>query len=379
MIVQRFLQWMATAPAEHRAEATRALVRAFLRGGLDEATREAAEAAMTVVLDDPSDTVRYALAEELAASEAAPRHLILALACDQERIAALVLSRSPLLIDAELAEIAATTDAALQVAVASRADLSATVSAALAEAGEREACRRLLANVGAKIARVSFRRLAERFGNDAGMRAAMLARSDLPADVRLVLSERLGAALSELAIERAWLASERARMAARDACERVTVAIAAETETEELPALAEHLRVSGQLTTALLLRAVAAGNIVFFAAALAILAQIPFERAGRLLAAGRRSALRAAYERAGLPAMAFEAFVAAIGAWREAEEEDGPADRYAFTRAVVEDMLVRYRDITDGEANELAAMLRRFAAEQTREAARNFARDLAAA
>ncbi len=61
------------------------------------------------------------------------------------------------------------------------------------------------------------------------------------------------------------------------------------------------------------------------------------------------------------------------------EEEGGPRDRYRFTKHMVESVLARYRHITDGEMNELTGMLRRFAADQAREAARDFARAASAA
>jgi hypothetical protein len=77
--------------------------------------------------------------------------------------------------------------------------------------------------------------------------------------------------------------------------------------------------------------------------------------------------------------MAFEAFAAALDTCRRIAEEGGPRDRYRFTRHMVESVLARYRDITDGEMNELAAMLRRFAADQARDAARDYARAATAA
>jgi len=55
-------------------------------------------------------------------------------------------------------------------------------------------------------------------------------------------------------------------------------------------------------------------------------------------------------------------------------EEGSPKDRYRFTLHMVESVLARYQDITDGEVNELTAMLRRFAADQARDAARDYAR-----
>jgi hypothetical protein len=107
MIVRDFLIWMETAPAERRAEAAHALARAYLYADVDDETRSAMEAALTLLLDDPSADVRLALADSLGSSEGAPRHVIVSLAADQADVAELVLSRSPLFIDAELVDIAA--------------------------------------------------------------------------------------------------------------------------------------------------------------------------------------------------------------------------------------------------------------------------------
>ena len=94
MDMAEFLRWTETAPADLRADAAHALARAFLYCEVEEETQCAMEAALTVLLDDCSPEVRFALADVLAESEAAPRHIILALAADQEDIAGMVLSRS---------------------------------------------------------------------------------------------------------------------------------------------------------------------------------------------------------------------------------------------------------------------------------------------
>ena len=378
MIVQRFLKWIETAPAGRRAEATRALARAYLYSDVDEDTRYAMEAAMTVLLDDPSPEVRFALAEVLGAYADVPRHILFALAAAQPEIAANVLSRSPVFIDAELVDIAAAGDTGLQVAIASREDLSAAVAAAVAEVGDGEACRALIANTGAAIARISLQRMAERFGDEPDLRGALLSRGDLPADVRQLLIRRLSAALGELGVVKAWVGADRAEAVTREACDRATVALAAETATEELVPLVEHLRVTGQLTTALLLRAVCAGNVPFLEAALSVLARVPEARVASLVRSGRPRALRAVYDKAGLPAVAFDAFVAAIET-AERFAEEGERDRYRFSRRMVESVIARYQEITDGEMNELTSMLRRFAADQAREAARAYARTAVAA
>src|SRR5919204_3347594 len=87
MIVRHFLQWVRTAPAAERSDATAALARAYLYSELSPDDRLAAEGAMVMSLDDPSPLVRRAMAEVLAAAPQAPAPLILALASDQPDIA----------------------------------------------------------------------------------------------------------------------------------------------------------------------------------------------------------------------------------------------------------------------------------------------------
>ena len=103
-IVRQFLQWVRTATAADRADATSALARAYLYSDLSKDDRIAAEGAMLMLLDDPSPLVREALAQALAGSADAPPAVILALAGDLPEISAIVLERSPLLIDADLVD-----------------------------------------------------------------------------------------------------------------------------------------------------------------------------------------------------------------------------------------------------------------------------------
>jgi uncharacterized protein (DUF2336 family) len=166
----------------------------------------------------------------------------------------------------------------------------------------------------------------------------------------------------------------RADWVIRDACDQATVAIAAETASEDLVALAEHLRVTEQLSTSLLLRTLCAGNLPFFAAALSVLSGVPEHRVRNLAQDRSLNSLRAVYDRANLPAVAFDAFAAAVAACRDRTREIvDPAQRYRFTRRVVDEVLARYQAISDSEMNELTAMLRRFAADAARASAREYA------
>ena len=90
MIVRHFLQWVRTAEAAERAEATSALARAYLYSDLTQDDRIAAEGAMIMLLDDPSPLVRYALADAIGSSADAPAAVVHALVNDQPDIATVV-------------------------------------------------------------------------------------------------------------------------------------------------------------------------------------------------------------------------------------------------------------------------------------------------
>jgi uncharacterized protein (DUF2336 family) len=379
MIVRHFLQWVRTAQAGERADATSALARAFLYSDLSVDDRIAAEGAMIMLLDDPSPLVRRALAEALASSPDAPPAVILALSNDQPDIAGVVLERSPLLLDADLVDAIGAGTSALQSAIARRDALPRSLAAAIAEVGSAEACLTLIENPGADIALFSLDRIVERHGHLAAIRESLLVREDLPAATRHALVVKLSATLTGFVVARAWLDETRAERVAREACEKATVTLAAVSDNSETRPLVKHLCASGQLTAGLVLRALLSGNVVFFEEALAELCGLPLARVSGLLHDRRGAGLKAIYERAGLPAAIYPAFRAAL----EAMHEDGllaePGGATRLKRRMVEHVLTSCADIPPGEVEPLVTLLRRYATEAAREEARMFCDELVAA
>lgn len=370
MIVRQFLEWMETAPAGRRAEAAHALARAYLYSTLDDETRSGMEAVMTLLLDDPAPEVRNALCDALGASRDAPRHIVIALSQDLPYIARSVLARSPVFIDAELVDMVAVADADMQAAIASRPAMSGEVSAALAEVGTREACRILIANPSASILPSALRRLAQRLGDDPEIRDALIDRGGLPADVHQLLVRRLADTLGELLVRKGWVEPGRAKRLTRESCDRATVALCRRAGRRDLTVLVRQLRSTGQLTTELLLRTVCCGRMGLFEAALTSLTGVAPDRVSAIVASARPAALRALYAKAGLPESAFDAFAAAAHVWRNAGSRNA-GDRYATTMQAINAVMTMYT----GRAHmtDMAAVLRRFAADQARDAARTYA------
>lgn len=373
MVVNHFLKWVHTAKVAERSAAAAALARAYVNHDLPFEDRCAAEAALTLLLDDPSSKVRLALADALSMSRHAPLQIVSALASDQADVAALVLARSPLLTDGDLMERIASGEPSIQKVIARRPGVSMQLSAAIAEVGEADACAELLANSGAAIAAVSMRRMIERHGGVASVREALLANPLLPPDCRHMLLVKIGEVLKTAPFVVALIGRARAERVTREACAKACVTLIDGTHIEEYPALVEHLRLSGELTPSFLVRTVAYGKIDFFGAVLAVLAGQGAPRVTAVLAGGRDVAVVALLRSAGLPAGLHQVVLRALKVWREVAN----GKRVAGAQEVSWTML---DELGDPPADrELAALIRSIHLDTLRENARDHALAIAAA
>src|SRR5712672_1048330 len=377
MIVRQFISWVRTAPAGERAEATRALARAWLISDLTEDDRAAAEGALLMLLDDASPLVRQAMAEVFARSADAPAAIVQALSLDQASVALPVLEHSPLLIDADLVFIIATGNGEMQCAIARRMNLPAAVCAAIAEVGTAAAALELIENPYAELAPFSWDRIVERHGHLAAIRESMLVLEDLPAATRLALVAKLSDTLAQFVVARNWLSADRAERIAGEARDRSTIHIAARSRGDDIRGLVRHLRATGQLTAGLILRALLSGNQELFDSALAELSDLPQARVSALLHDRGGASLQALLSRAGLPESTFAAFRVALEVNHETGFVDTLGGAARLRRRMVERVLTQCE--TDPKTAEpLLILLRRFATESAREEARMFCDELMA-
>ncbi len=320
------------------------------------------------------------MAEPLSISPHAPIQIISALAADQAEVAACILVRSPLLTDGELIDRVAAGCCKTQQLIANRAQISKSLAAAIAEVAEAEACRELVRNSGAEIADLSFRRLAERMGHDAGVRDAMLDDPRLPPDVRHILVVKLSEALRDLPLVVASIGQARAERMVHDACVKASLSLIDGTAQEEYGALVEHLRIRGDLTSSFLVRTISHGKIDFFGAVLVALSGQNQRRVTALLADGRNMALKALLNAAGLAGNLHAPILKAIDIWREVAR----GKRVAGVQEVTWSML-KVLNAAPGQPGaadndrELADLLKSIHIEQLRANARGHAMAIAAA
>lgn len=377
MIVRQFINWVRTASAGERAEATRALARAWLISDLSDDDRAAVEGALLMQLDDPSPLVRRAMSDVFARSIDAPAAIVQALSVDQPSVSLPVLEHSPLLIDADLVDIVATGDCDVQCAIARRMRLPASVCAAIAEVGCAAAALELIENAYAELAPFSWDRIVARHGHLAAIRESMLVLEDLPAATRAALVAKLSDTLAQFVVARNWLSPERAGRMTSEARDRSTIHIAARSQGEEMRDLVRHLRASGQLTAGLILRALLSGNLELFDSALAELSDLPRARVSALLHDRGGAGVHALLRRAGLPESTFAAFQVALDACHESGFIDSFEGAARLRRRMVERVLTHCQT-EPGATEPLMILLRRFATESAREEARLFCDELAA-
>jgi uncharacterized protein (DUF2336 family) len=372
MLVKSFLALMDTAPVRERAEAVTMLARAYLDQALGGDTPEAVEAALTAVLDDPVPVVRRALAIAFSEQPAAPRHIVLGLATDQAEVAGLLIARSPLLTEADLIDIAVTGERLSLMAVAFRPDVTRRISRAIVARQDFDSAFTLVGNASSEIDEADLLLIVEHFGQHARLREALLARANLSASVRHALMVRVAANLGGFVTEGGFLNSARNTRMMEETVQSGTVSIARGTG-KELSRFIAHLRESGQLTPALLLRSVLGGETRFIAAALADLCQLEPARTAAIVASGTEPALHALLRRAGLPPFLHPVLVACV----RAAIALPPAERRgAYALPVVRAAQAGCLEASGEEGVRLMALLRRYEAEAARAESRRIAESL---
>jgi len=373
VIVQAFLRWSEKAGSTERAKAANALGRAYLQSDMARENRDAAYMAMTYLLDDPSPRVRLALAEALADAPEAPRAILVSLAEDQPEIACTVIARSPVLTEADLVDLAGRGESLTRALIAARPGLPRGVCAALAEVGDLSETLVLLENDDAFITPFSLRRIAERHGCDADIRALLLCREALPADARHLLMGRVSEALAGSALVHALIAQNRADSIFREAEDSATILIAGNVPSPELPALVEHLRQRLELTPALLIHAVCSGRLEFFTAAMVNLSGLDDRKVRSILATGRPHALKALFKSVGLLGDAIDVFTEATLMWRRAAR----SHLSEAAASVSAELLAHFRHVDGSETLfELLHAVRKLAIAEERQKARHYAEAL---
>ncbi len=372
MLIEQLAGWMDAAPGTARREAAVSLVQILEESIADPEELEAAEAALTCLLDDPDIKIRQTLAEELSRLESPPRYLILALAGDEPEISIPVLARSGVLLDGELITHVRNGTEKQQIAIACRAELSSRLCAVIADEASRQGCLAAILNPGARLLPEHFFSIATRFGDDPDIRSCLLARHDIGMAARILLIEEYAISLAEVDEEEADEAAvERRKAHLREISDKAIISFAAHVSDAEVGEVVRALIDAEKLTTSFLLRAICMGNIALFAHALSLLSEQPVERVSKVLMEERQNAFHAIYARADMPVEAMEVFRLTISAWKQALPDTDEDNHACLPYLVTRQVLATYEGVHDAETDELLLLLRKICTETARDNARH--------
>ena len=342
---QRYVQLSQSRDSEERGQAAHLAAMAYLahKGPADE--QAALYAALMNFLDDPSVKVRAALAYGLLHSEHAPRPVMLSLAQDAPVISRAVVQFSPVLLDADLMGIIRSGDPDMLAVITARPALSQRVALALARLGDPDLCVRVLGRADIALPEDDLSMLADKWGEDAKVRGALLRRRDLPGIARLHLVGCVREALAGLRIVKGAIQPRRLERLLRDACDSATTAIGEREAGRGARGFAAAMAEGEKINARLMLHALVHGHVLFFADALAQLSGTPRAKVFTILDGGSRAALHALFTRCGFTPAVRNLLARMVGHARRADLADDVAARHYVVSLLIEELIAEH----DGE------------------------------
>ncbi|MEX2277354.1 MAG: DUF2336 domain-containing protein [Cucumibacter sp.] len=340
MVAYREYAELQNSPhSERRGQAARIAAQAFLTQEADEAEHAALYASLLSFLDDPSVRVRAALAYELLHSKDAPRPIMFALAQDAAIIARAVVQYSPVLLEADLLTLVRTAGTELRLTAIDRDNVSEALARALIESADRAIDRAIVLRPDIAVSADDLVTLADRWCEDIELRALLLDRADLPPVARYLLVEKTVAALAQVRIVRGSIESKRLDRLMRDAMDQATTRLAEEELAEGGQQLVEALVDAGRVSTRLVLHSLVTGRVVFFAATVALLSEMPAGKVLSILGDGRRAALFAVFARCGFAEGLRNVLAGLVAEARETDLSADIAARHAIVAGLIEEMI----------------------------------------
>ena len=330
---------LASQDTEVRAEIAGKI--AAQHAKLTEQERLLADEILRLMVKDAEVRVRSALSRQLKENPLLPHDLALTLAQDVDEVALPFLQYSAALSDEDLISLVRSQGPSKQEAVARRASVSAAVADAIIEVGPEAAVKTLVGNQGADLKEETLIRMAERYSAaDTGIGQALAMRPNLPVTVVEKLLTQVSENFRSHLLDRTDLSPEVATALLIQARELAVLGL---STSDTGPAeLIEHLARNKRLTPSIILRALCMGDLSFFAASLAKLANISLENAHKLIHDKGKRGFEALYQKAGLPAALYPAMLAAIDIFGTIDYDGGPNDRERFSRRMIERILTQY-------------------------------------
>lgn len=357
---------LANPSADQRAATAAKVAAEFNAQHFDAHERELAAEIFRIMVHDAEVRVREALSAHLKESPDIPHDVAVSLAKDVDSVALPIIEFSDVLTDDDLVEIIRASGNLKQSAVARRETLSTDITKALVETENEAVIATMLDNEGAEISEESYHMVLENFGDSEAIKTPMALRSVLPIEV----SERLVTLVSDNLREHLLAKKELDEDVTTDLIlgirERATLGLLLPgTEAEDMAKLVGQLEDNDRLTPSIILRALCAGNLSFFEAAMARCANISIANVRILIHDSGDLGLTAVFDKTNLPKDMLPAIRVAIEVASETGYDGGEHDRERYVRRMLERFLTQFEDIGSENLEFLLTKLSKFSPAKT--------------
>ena len=290
--------------------------------------------------------VREALSEHVRMSPFLPPAVASKLADDLGAEALPVIQNSALLSDQDLIAIVCRGSEDKQLAVAKRSHVTPQVADALVETGNEKVVGTLLSNQSAEITERSLLRVLKEFGQSGDIQALIVERLALPLSLSEALISRVSEVLCERLVARHRLPRHMADELTMHGRERaLTQMVTDDSRPSEIERLAVVLHAKDALTPTLVLRALCAGSLEFFKAAMAARARMRSAEVDFLIFENGRGGLEEVYRRAELPDELFVAFRSAVNVINETRRDQRRYRPLEITERIMERLRQEYDSV----------------------------------
>ncbi|VAW14744.1 hypothetical protein MNBD_ALPHA12-841 [hydrothermal vent metagenome] len=339
---QRFVALSQSLDNEHRSQAAYIVAAAYASHDGPDDERAALYAAIIGFLQDTSLKVRAALAYGLLHAQNAPRTVMLALAADKPVIARAVVQYCPVLLDIDLIAALKNSESAMIMAIAGRQTLSPRLVAALVALERADITELVLQRFDLTISDDMLAKIASKHAENEKIRAALLARPELSAFVRLQLMEIVKHNLLVAETIKGKIAPKRLERLLRDAFDDAMTDMGEEEEMAHRSGYAESLCAGQKVNTRILLNALINGRVMFFARCVSLLAQMPSTKVFGLLERGGEATLKAMLARSGMARPLCDLVTRLVIYARNCDLTTDAAARHLIVSALVQDLIVKH-------------------------------------
>lgn len=326
--------------------------------------REAVEPVLLALARDPLPEVRAALAEGLIDARPLSPDLVFTIAADDPAIALPFIARARAIDGARQLAVFKGADAARRIALAGRSDAAPELIAAIAGEGQREVVAALLRNAHVRLNAGDLKMMFARFNKDQDVVELLLARDELPVEVRLA-HVRLSTHRLRVAGEKDnALAAAQIAAAAQQAEEKALVAVLYAThDPEELRRALIFLAQKRALTPAVVFHAACRGHAGVLAQTLTLLAGHGPRRAQKVLRGRGLLGFKHLYANSELPEDLFPLAEAVLATARDLGMDEcgrAKADAAAFGRKVLAHLMTTHAHLPMAEKAHMVRLLARF-------------------